>query len=644
MAAAWAARCGINVRIIEKRGTKIFNGQADGLQCRTLEIFDSFGFADRIMKESNPLVETIYWNPDESGLLRRTDRLPDTVPGISRFQEVTLHQGRIERFYLNLLKEESNIEVERGTLPEVLELDSTASDCQSAYPITVKVRYLDDDEATPAQQGTSVPDGLFRSNLAKDDQDDLLRKSSRRAAVTEIIKAKYVIGCDGAHSWTRRQLGFTMEGEQTDFIWGVLDIVPITDFPDIRSRCQIHGASAGSLMVIPRERKLVRLYIQLKEIEVVEQQVDRSQISPEMILRSAQKILSPYKLTYDYCEWWTAYQIGQRVATHFSANDRIFLAGDAVHTHSPKAGQGMNVSTQDAYNLGWKIGAVVNGLAQRSILKTYETERRPIAQDLIAFDHELSRLFSGSLANDAADLNAKSSDQVKQAYIKGNVFVSGLAVDYGASILVAKPVVSVTSDNGVKAGSDVALGNIIGNQELALNIPLGKRFPSFQVLNQSDARPWQFAHYLRSDGRFRVVLFAGNLTNRAQWERVQRFGEEIASPDAFLARFTPSNKPSDSVIEVLTIHSGPRIDIELLDLHAIFHPFDAKQGWDYDKVFVDDMSYHEGHGEAYRNYGVDRERGCVVIVRPDQYVAWIGELEGVHDIDRYFSGFLIPQV
>lgn len=61
MAAAWAARCGINVRIIEKRGTKIFNGQADGLQCRTLEIFDSFGFADRIMKESNPLVETIYW-------------------------------------------------------------------------------------------------------------------------------------------------------------------------------------------------------------------------------------------------------------------------------------------------------------------------------------------------------------------------------------------------------------------------------------------------------------------------------------------------------------------------------------------------------------------------------------------------------
>ena len=53
MAATWAARCGINARIIDKRGTKVFNGQADGLQCRSLEIFDSFGFADRVWKESN---------------------------------------------------------------------------------------------------------------------------------------------------------------------------------------------------------------------------------------------------------------------------------------------------------------------------------------------------------------------------------------------------------------------------------------------------------------------------------------------------------------------------------------------------------------------------------------------------------------
>ncbi len=88
-----------------------------------------------------------------------------------------------------------------------------------------------------------------------------------------------------------------MEGEQTDFIWGVLDIIPITDLTDIRMRCAIHSAESGSVMVIPRENKLVRLYIQLTEVNSGGQQVDRSQITPEIILKAAQKILSPYKLT-----------------------------------------------------------------------------------------------------------------------------------------------------------------------------------------------------------------------------------------------------------------------------------------------------------------------------------------------------------
>lgn len=243
-----------------------------------------------------------------------------------------------------------------------------------------------------------------------------------------------MIGCDGAHGWTRRQLGFQMEGEQTDFIWGVLDIVPITNFPDIRLRCAIHSVESGSVMVIPRENKLVRLYIQLTEFSSTGQQADRSTITPDIILKAAQTIMSPYKLSYDYCDWWTAYQIGQRVGNKFSCDDRIFLAGDAVHTHSPKAGQGMNVSMQDTYNLGWKIGLVVNGIAKRSVLKTYQSERRRIAQDLIAFDHRFSRLFSGRPAKDAADEVGISMSEFKDAFEKGIMFCAGLAVDYGASI------------------------------------------------------------------------------------------------------------------------------------------------------------------------------------------------------------------
>ncbi len=278
-------------------------------------------------------------------------------------------------------------------------------------------------------------------------------------------------------------------------------------------------------------------------------------------------------------------------------------------------------------------------------MRTYQSERRRIAQDLIAFDHRFSRLFSGRPAKDAADEAGISMAEFKDVFEKGIMFTSGLAVDYGASILVAKPGDSADQGDGTDVGPVVnGIHKVVGKQELASNIKLGMRFPSFQVLHQSDARPWQFAHFLKSDGRFRVIVFAGNLKNKTQWERLQGFGDSLVEPDSVIHRFTPSAKPIDSVIEILVIHSAPRLEVELLDLHEIFHPFDEKRGWDYEKVFVDDVSYHEGHGEAYKNYGVDKENGCVVIARPDQYVGWIGELQDMKSIERYFSEVLISQV
>lgn len=343
---------------------QVFNGQADGLQCRTLEILDSFDFAHRAWRESNHLLEICLWNPDELGRLQRSDRIPDTIPGISRFQQVVLHQGRIEQFFLDSIKEHSNIRVERGVLPTNFHFDETKASDVEEYPISVTLCTLSDEDATPQQRlthkksadgkETVIEDGLFRSNLVADDTDDLISaakvKVNQSVNDVESVKAKFMVGCDGAHSWVRRQAGFTLDGDSTDYIWGVLDIIPITDFPDIRQRCAIHSANVGSMMVIPRENKLVRLYIQLQSTNHQKNsaKADRSWITPGIILTSAQRIIHPYKLDYKYCDWWTAYQIGQRVGNKFSLHDRVFLAGDAVHTHSPKAGQGMNVSMQDS--------------------------------------------------------------------------------------------------------------------------------------------------------------------------------------------------------------------------------------------------------------------------------------------------------
>jgi phenol 2-monooxygenase (NADPH) len=362
-----------------------------------------------------------------------------------------------------------------------------------------------------------------------------------------------------------------------------------------------------------------------------------------MILESAQRTLAPYKLTYEYCDWWTAYQIGQRVGSNFSKNERVFLAGDAVHTHSPKAGQGMNVSMQDTYNLCWKISSVLNGTSERSILKTYQSERRRIAQDFIAFDHKFSRLFSGRPAKDVTDEAGISMDEFKSAFQRGNLFASGVAVNYGASVITAKDGDAAEQGDGTAVARSDSI-RVIGKQELATNIKLGMRMPSFKVLNQADARPWHFQEVLRSNGKWRIVVFAGDVSDKTQMGRVHKLGQGLsASKSSFISRFTPRGKPIDSVIEVLTIHCAPRAAVELNDFPDIFRPFSEREGWNYWKIYVDDQSYHEGHGHAYDNYGVDPKKGCMVILRPDQYVSWIGDLEDLDDMDLFFSGFMRSQ-
>ncbi|KAJ4159541.1 uncharacterized protein LMH87_008439 [Akanthomyces muscarius] len=654
MMAAWMAKCGINTRIIDKRGTKVFNGQADGLQCRTLEIMESLGFGHRAWRESNHMLEVCMWNPDEAGILRRSDRIADTLPGLSRFQQAVLHQGRIERFFLDEIEDCSGIRVERGVMPTSLNIDEEAVEDQHAYPITVILRHLTEEEATPNQtatvaDGQSVRNGIYRSNLAKDDTDDLLATSklNEKANTEEIVHAKYMLGADGAHSWTRKQIGLSLEGESTDYIWGVLDIVPITDFPDIRMRCAIHSANSGSVMIIPRENKLVRVYVQLTTTQKIGDEAggraDRSKVSPEVIIGEAQKILAPYKISYKKLDWWTAYQIGQRVGTEFSVHERVFLAGDAVHTHSPKAGQGMNVSMQDTFNLGWKIASVLKGQANRSILKTYQSERRKVAQDLIAFDHKFSRLFSGRPAKGDADAEGVKMTDFKDAFTKGNLFVSGTNVDYGASTIVAK-----AGDASVQGdGTDVLVGDeknrLISNQELAPGLVVGKRIPSVKILSQADARPWHLQELLPSNGRWRVLVFPGDVQSQAQAAQLIDVANSFDASNSFVYCFTPAGGPIDAVFEIFAIHRAPRTAVTIFDFPSIFRRFSETDGYDYDKIYVDDISYHEGHGKIYEEFGI-AEHGCIVVVRPDQHVSYIGSLSEPAAVTQFFSAFMVPQM
>ena len=197
-----------------------------------------------------------------------------------------------------------------------------------------------------------------------------------------------------------------------------MDVLAITDFPDIRIKTAIQSANEGNLLIIPREGGyLVRLYIELDKLNENER-VSNLNITADHLIAAAQRILHPYTLEVKEIAWWSVYEIGQRLCDKFddvperTARDRfprVFIAGDACHTHSPKAGQGMNVSMQDGFNLGWKLASVLRGRCSPKILHTYSDERQAVAKELIDFDRKWAKMFSAPPKDPVKLRRAKAS-------------------------------------------------------------------------------------------------------------------------------------------------------------------------------------------------------------------------------------------
>lgn len=227
---------------------------------------------------------------------------------------------------------------------------------------------------------------------------------------------------DGAHSKVRKSIPDARAiGLSQASIWGVLDGELITDFPDIWSKTLVYSQEYGSILIIPRERNMTRFYIELKSST----KTDKRELGQEFIMQRARKIMAPFNVDWKYIEWFGRYQIGQRVASRFcDAHCRAFLAGDASHTHSPKAAQGMNTSMHDSWNIAWKLNLAVRGLAKPCLLESYEEERRKIALDLVNFDYEHQNKIAGG---DAVALSENFRTNVR--------FISGIGAEYAESPL-----------------------------------------------------------------------------------------------------------------------------------------------------------------------------------------------------------------
>ncbi|KAA9111310.1 FAD-dependent monooxygenase [Microbacterium rhizomatis] len=584
LAAQLSAYPALTTRIIERRGGRLVLGQADGIQPRSVETFQAFGFAERITAEAYNIGHMNFWGPDPEHPDRivRTARTEDYALKISEFPHLIVNQARV----LDYFAEAAAHGPARITPDYGVEFLALTVQSEGDHPVEVLVR-----------------------DVAGD-----------REGRERVVRAKYVVGCDGARSAVREAIGRRHIGDISAHAWGVMDVLVNTDFPDWRTKCAINSA-AGNILHIPREGGyLSRMYIDLGE--VAEGDAHRVRQTPiDEIIRRANAILHPYSIDVKQVAWHSVYEVGHRVTEKFDdvpvgsdAAPRVFLAGDACHTHSAKAGQGMNVSMQDGFNLGWKMGSVLTGLSPASLLSTYSAERQPVAQQLIDFDREWSSL----MARKPEEIT--DPQDLATYYLATAEFPSGFMTQYGPSAIV--------SGAGVPS--------------LAAGFPIGKRFMSSEVVLVADGNAVHLGHHARADGRWRIYAFAdapaaGEASALANWATWMSTSEE--SP---LRRFTPAGGDVDAVFDIKVIYQQPFEQVDIMAVPELFRPKTGPLGLtDWEKVFA-------AAPGAWTSTDIFDERelsrdGVVVVVRPDQYVAHVLPLTAPAELAGFFAGVLLPQ-
>ncbi|KAJ5624996.1 hypothetical protein N7510_001305 [Penicillium lagena] len=591
MAAATLQRYDIDFRLIDKRPTRTQTGHASAFQPRTQEILQTMNLLHELDGKGHRLTETSFWMRDSVGLLDKTftgaevvhatpyQYLFNTDQGMTEdiFEKHLLSKGQKIHRFMELLHYEYN-----KNMPE--------------WPLTAYI------------------------------------KNNATGAI-EAWQTKYILGCDGARSATRQITGVKSSSQGGEDVWAVADVYVDTDFPDYRRRCAIQ-TSDGGCMLIPRKDEGLRIFLQVdaKNKEVLdasgnqprEHLYDNSAFKLSRTVQShINNIIHPYKMNITDILWISKYHVAQRVVHNFhDQGQRVFLLGDACHTHSPKAGQGMNVSISDAYNLTWKLALVMKGVANADLLLTYEQERLWVAQKLIEFDAVFARQFGQK--------EKLESQSLRETWEEGHGFTSGCGYEYPPNLLV-----------------DPTVRTQINNQAVEPLVP-GKRLLPISLVRHIDGNHAQLLDVMPSNGRFHLFVFAGNqllsptiqklaeslnssqspmsLFNLLPLELIERFRHED------IATNTVSSTNNSYLIDLFLIHSLDHLNIQLEELPA---PFSTK--WPM-------RVYSDANGAAQNQLGVPEDSGALVVVRPDGYIGLITGLDRLEDVTSYFSKFMVRRV
>ena len=342
--AAECERYGLSCRIIEQSKTPSPHSRAIAIQARTLETFQRMDIHNEFLKAGIPIKGgTIHSGHTKQAHINLT-QIPSPFPFA-----LSLEQNRTEEILTNVVTSRG-IKVERE----------------------VALISFQQNESGIAAQTTMGP-----------------------------IAAKYLIGCDGAHSIVRKTLGCTFEGKSFEDVFSLADVKIDWNYPHDEISVFLEAEGIVAAFPLPEEGRY-RLIFQLKRLrelyhgnDVSHGVLDEKEIEVPT-LEEIQTLLQ--NSTHQTCEvtdpkWIANFHINSRLSNKYQEG-KIFLIGDAAHIHSPVGGQGMNTGIQDAFNLAWKLGYVHHNRAGEEILDTYEKERHSVGKRLLAATEKASSMVS----------------------------------------------------------------------------------------------------------------------------------------------------------------------------------------------------------------------------------------------------------
>jgi 2-polyprenyl-6-methoxyphenol hydroxylase-like FAD-dependent oxidoreductase len=232
-----------------------------------------------------------------------------------------------------------------------------------------------------AELGGVIEQGTELTGLS--DEAGVVAATARDAGGrTLMITAGYVVGCDGAHSRVRHELGLPFRGHPYPQDWLLADVRLDWDRPEDKVHA-FFRADATPLIAFPMREHRWRLVVPLAG--------DRAPGPPDLaeIQRLADE-RAPEPVAVSDPTWLASFHCHRR-STDTYRHGRVLLAGDAVHIHTPAGGQGMNTGIADAHNLGWKLALVASGRAPARLLDSYGRERAPVADQVLGLTHALVR-------------------------------------------------------------------------------------------------------------------------------------------------------------------------------------------------------------------------------------------------------------